>query len=105
VLDSGEIQTLRSGGTAHGLVEDSTYLRGSVRLQGGDLLVLFSDGLTDRMNKDGEMYGGERLREAALRSRRDPVRIILYSLLGEVQGWSNGIPPEDDTTLILVKVR
>jgi sigma-B regulation protein RsbU (phosphoserine phosphatase) len=105
VRESGEVLDLRTGGSALGLVEDSTYLRGSVRLRAGDLLAFFSDGLTDRSNRDGEMYGGERLREAALQARRDPVRIILYSLLGEVQGWSNGIPPEDDTTLIVAKVR
>jgi len=103
--ENGEASDLGTGGTVLGLVEDSAYLRGRVRLRGDDLLVFFSDGLTDRSNREGEMYGGDRLREAALRSRRDPVRIILYSLLGEVQGWSNGIPPEDDTTLIVAKVR
>ena len=34
---------------------------------------------------------------------RDPARIVLYTLLGEVQGWSNGTLPEDDTTLIVAK--
>ena len=41
----------------------------------------------------------------ALRNRADTARIVLYSLLGEVQGWSAGTPAEDDSTLIVAKVR
>ncbi len=96
---------LGTGGTVLGLVEASTYERGRARFERDDLFVFFSDGLTDRANVRGEMYGVDRLREAALRSRRDPARIVLYTLLGDVQGWSNGIPPEDDTTLIVAKAR
>jgi sigma-B regulation protein RsbU (phosphoserine phosphatase) len=99
----GAALDLGTGGTVLGLVEDSTYERGRARFARDDLFVFFSDGLTDRANARGEMYGAERLREAALRSRRDPARIVLYTLLGEVQGWSNGTPPEDDTTLIVAK--
>ena len=41
--------------------------------------------------------------EAAVRSRGDGARITLYSLLGEVQGFSGGLPAEDDQTLIVAK--
>jgi len=53
----------------------------------------------------GEMFGVERLKEAAARSRADAARIALYSLLGEVQGFSGGLPAEDDVTLIVTRVR
>ena len=67
--------------------------------------MFYSDGVIDRANEQGELYGVERLKEAAVRSRRDSARIILYSLLGEVQGWSGGMPPEDDATLVVAKAR
>ncbi len=105
VRANGGAADLGTGGTVLGLVEDSSYERGRARFERDDLFVFFSDGLTDRANKSGEMYGVDRLREAAKRSRRDPARIVLYTLLGDVQGWSNGIPPEDDTTLIVAKAR
>ena len=70
-----------------------------------DLLVFYSDGVTDRGNAEGELYGIERLKDAARRSRGDAARIVLYSLLGDVQGWSGGLPAEDDATLIVAKVR
>jgi serine phosphatase RsbU (regulator of sigma subunit) len=103
VRGDGSTVDLGTGGTVLGLVEDSSYDRGRVRFSRDELFVFFSDGLTDRANARGEMYGADRLREAALRSRRDPARIVLYSLLGEVQGWSGGTLPEDDTTLIVAK--
>jgi serine phosphatase RsbU (regulator of sigma subunit) len=68
-------------------------------------VVFYSDGVTDRGNAEGEMFGVERLKEAALRSRADTARITLYSVLGDVQGWSSGTPAEDDSTLIVAKFR
>jgi serine phosphatase RsbU (regulator of sigma subunit) len=103
VRSAGEAVELGTGGTVLGLVENSTYQRGRVRFTRDDVFVFFSDGLTDRANGRGEMYGTDRLQDAVLRSRRDSARIVLYTLLGEVQGWSNGTLPEDDTTLIVAK--
>ena len=96
---------LVDGGTVLGLTEEAAFTRGSLKLGGSDLLVLYSDGITDRGNPDGEMYGLERLQEAALRSRSDPARICLYSILGDLQGWSRGTPAEDDSTLIVLRLR
>jgi sigma-B regulation protein RsbU (phosphoserine phosphatase) len=105
VRAEGGLEELPEGGTVLGLMEKSAYCRGQVRLGRGDLLVLFSDGLTDRTSPAGELYGAERLKEAALRSRREAARIALYSLLGDVQGFSAGLPAEDDVTLIVVRAR
>jgi sigma-B regulation protein RsbU (phosphoserine phosphatase) len=105
VRPDGAVRDLTEGGTVLGLVEDSEYETGSVRIEKGDLLVFYSDGVIDRSDEHGELYGIERLKEAAVRSRRDSARITLYSLLGEVQGWSGGVPPEDDATLVVAKAR
>jgi sigma-B regulation protein RsbU (phosphoserine phosphatase) len=105
VRANGEAVDLEAGGAALGLVEDSRYETGSASIESGDLLVFFSDGVTDRMGASGEIYGIDRLKDAAVRGRHDPARITLYSLLGEVQGWSAGNPPEDDTTLVVAKAR
>jgi len=71
-----------------------------------DLFVFYSDGITDRANPQGELFGVERLKEAATRAGTDATaRITLYSLLGEVQGWSAGAPAEDDMTLVVARAR
>ena len=111
-LDSLKVQSFAvtekdedARGTVIGLAEDSLYRRGTARLEPDDLVVFYSDGVTDRGGAEGELYGLERLKEAALRSRADTARIVLYSLLGDVQGWSAGTPAEDDSTLIVAKFR
>ena len=105
VRPDGSVRDLDGGGTVLGLIEDSRYQAASRRFEKGDVLVFYSDGVTDRSDAHGELYGVERLKEAAVRSRRDPARIALYSLLGEVQGWSAGTPSEDDATLVVAKAR
>lgn len=105
VRPNGTIVDLTEGGTVLGLMKDATYDRGEVAIGKDDLLVFYSDGLIDRSNSEGELFGVERLKEAAIRSRSDSARIALYTLLGDAQGWSGGAPAEDDITLIVSKVR
>lgn len=101
----GALVELGCGGTVLGLLEEPGYETTRERIETDDVLVLFSDGLTDRSAANGEMFGRGRLRAAAGRVRRDPARIALYSVLGEVQGWSGGRPAEDDQTLIIARLR
>jgi len=105
VSTNGRLQDLSQGGPVLGLLEKPQYEAGEIAIGQGDLIVFYSDGLTDRSNQEGEIYGVDRLKEAALRSRHDGARIALYTLLGEAQGWSAGVPPEDDMTLVVAKVR
>ena len=105
VRPGGSLEELREGGTVLGLMESSRYERGRAALDPGDLLIFYSDGLIDRSNLDGDLYGPERLKEAALRCRRDSARITLYTLLGDAQGWSAGRSAEDDLTLVVFKIR
>jgi sigma-B regulation protein RsbU (phosphoserine phosphatase) len=104
VRADGALQDLVEGGTVLGLIEDSAYQQGSVRLERGDSVVFYSDGVTDRSNVRDEAYGSERLKEAAVRTRGDRARLALYSLLGEVQGWAGGAAAEDDMTLVVAKI-
>ena len=105
VRGDGSLRDLDDGGTVLGLLEDSRYERGAVAVEAGDFLVLFSDGLTDRTNTDGDLYGVSRLKEAARDNRSSSARLLLYSLLGEVQGFSAGELAADDATLIVAQLR
>lgn len=101
----GATLDLVEGGTVLGLLEEATYRAASVRLQRDDLVVFYSDGVTDRVDRNGELFGLARLRETARRARGDAARIALYSLLGEVQGFSAGTLPDDDMTLAVARLR
>jgi|RhiMetdeSRZDD1v2_1073273.scaffolds.fasta_scaffold10982_10 serine phosphatase RsbU (regulator of sigma subunit) len=105
VRADGAVEELKHGGTLLGLVEESSYFSSRLSIRADDLLVFYTDGVTDRGSREGEMYGADRLKEAAVRNRKDPARIALYSILGEVQGWSGGLGAEDDATLVVAKVR
>jgi serine phosphatase RsbU (regulator of sigma subunit) len=105
VRGDGGVEDLEGGGTVLGLNEHTPYGRHELRLRSDDVLIFYSDGVTERSSRDEDMFGVERLKEAAVRNRADGARIILYTLLGEVQGWAGGSPPEDDLTLIVGKVR
>ncbi|MCM2256591.1 MAG: PP2C family protein-serine/threonine phosphatase [Vicinamibacteria bacterium] len=101
----GSTVDLVEGGTVLGLLEEARYQAASVPLQREDLVVFYSDGVTDRSDRNGELFGLERLRETARRARGDAARIALYTLLGEVQGFSAGTLPEDDMTLAVARLR
>jgi sigma-B regulation protein RsbU (phosphoserine phosphatase) len=96
---------LETGGTLLGLMEGARFEQARVELDRDDMLVFFSDGITDRSSQDGQFYGVDRLKAAAMRSGADAARLALYSLLGDVQGFSSGTPAEDDMTLIVAKPR
>jgi serine phosphatase RsbU (regulator of sigma subunit) len=68
------------------------------------MLVLHTDGVTDRIGLGDEAFGLQRLKEAALRSRKDSARIALYSMLGDVQGWADGASAHDDMTLVVARM-
>ncbi|HET7292041.1 MAG TPA: PP2C family protein-serine/threonine phosphatase [Vicinamibacteria bacterium] len=104
VREGGRIDDLDRGGTVLGLLEAARYERAQVSLERGDMLVLYTDGVTDRTGLRDEPFGLERLKAAAVRSRRDTARIALYSMLGEVQGWADGASPHDDMTLVVARM-
>lgn len=105
IAPDGSMEDLVAGGTVLGLLENARFETGTIAVQPGDMFVFYSDGVTDRGNGRGELYGVERLKTAANRSRRDAPRLALYTLLGEIQGWSGGAPADDDMTLIVAKAR
>jgi sigma-B regulation protein RsbU (phosphoserine phosphatase) len=104
-VQDGAAEDLVEGGPVLGLMEDASYTPSRRAVRRGDLFVLYSDGVVDRNNAQGEQLGVERLKQAAIHTAGDGARIALYSMLGEVQGWSGGTPPEDDATLIVARIR
>jgi serine phosphatase RsbU (regulator of sigma subunit) len=101
----GDVEDLVEGGTVLGLLESCRYKQATLTVEAGDMLVFYSDGVTDRENNAAEAFGVERLKQAALGSRHDEARIALYTLLGDIQGWSAGKAPDDDMTLVVTRVR
>lgn len=95
----GSTRELRPTGPAFGLQPDVPFRTGSGRLEGGDCLVAFTDGLVEARSPAGEAFGSERLR-AALRAHNSSAADLVGGVIAAVQGFTGQAEPHDDVTLL-----
>lgn len=103
VRAEGAIEELQTGGLPLGIGRLAAYEGAPARLRSGDLLLLYTDGITERERPSGEQFGRERLLALARSGRRLSVRALQETILGEVREFA-ATPLDDDTTLLLVKM-
>lgn len=94
---------LESTGLILGIFEDSEYTQQSVQLNTGDLLLLFSDGISEAMNSDLEMYGTNRLQELVQNNHTKSTSEIGSLILDDIREHVDGNTQSDDITLMLIK--
>jgi sigma-B regulation protein RsbU (phosphoserine phosphatase) len=75
-----------------------------IPLAAGDLLAVFTDGLTDAMNASDERFGSRRLTEVFDLHRNEPPQKLLQSLFSAVHSFMDGDPNHDDMTAVLAKM-
>jgi sigma-B regulation protein RsbU (phosphoserine phosphatase) len=80
------------------------YPEEEVRLRPGDRLVLYSDGLVEARNADGEHFGAERLLAMLEQTRQFPLPQSLDTLMHSVEEWCGGHPRKDDFSILTVEV-
>jgi len=101
--DPGPVRKLRRTGIPLGIFEGETWEQGAVRLAPGDVLLLYTDGVTDAENGDGEFFGEERLLEVAKTNCRDnSAQGLQDAVLAAVHGYVGDAPQFDDITLMVV---
>src|SRR6202051_1354013 len=88
-----------------GLVPDATYTAASLKLEPGDTLVLFSDGVTEAMDPDDNLFGVPRLREVLAGKTITDLDEIQKTVLESVENFARGARQADDLTLLLVRYR
>lgn len=84
--------------------ESEEFEQKSVQLESGDRLFIYSDGLTDTMNADGEIFGATRLLESASRHESQPLDDMLGSLMDDVAKWRGEIDTIDDVSILALEV-
>lgn len=100
----GTREELSGGGLLLGMFEDAGYEERSVDLREGDLLVLYTDGITETPDDGGRMYETERLVDCARRNAHLPAEAVRDAILEEARSFSGDAPPHDDRTLLILKV-
>ena len=96
-------QTKLTGGTILGFLEDEKFKSRKIQFQPGDKLFLYTDGVTEAFNKDGEEFGNQRLEELLRKHRRASPKELISETIKEVQTFSEDIPQSDDITLLTIQ--
>jgi sigma-B regulation protein RsbU (phosphoserine phosphatase) len=86
-----------------GVLRDHEYRNNELALESGDLLVLYTDGLLEARNADGEMFGPDRLRELVTAGPHAP-QPMLDSIVGAVKEHQQSDLGSDDQTIIVLKI-
>jgi serine phosphatase RsbU (regulator of sigma subunit) len=86
-----------------GYDKDVTWAQRTIYLASGDLLVLYTDGVTDAENGQGVFFGKERLLETALAHRECSTQEMQDALMEEIHEFVGDAPQFDDITLMIVK--
>lgn len=103
VRTGGQIEHLTTGGMMVGAFEWAKYEEEAAALAPGDLLVIFSDGISEAENEAGEEYGEERLAQFAVERRALSADELRSAIFEEVDRWSGARERGDDQALVIVK--
>ena len=96
----GSIVRLDRGGTVIGLLDDQRYEEGALTMEPGDILIAYSDGVTEPENEYGD-FGEDRMIELVHRNRHLPLQEITERVTQALDDWIGGEEQPDDITIVL----
>ncbi len=99
----GEAEWLGSCGVPLGLLPEAEYTVGEFEMSPRDVLMVYTDGLTEASNPDGEEFEEVRLKGSALTSRLKPLKEMARHIEEELDRFTAGEPYADDRTLVLLR--
>ena len=100
---TGRIEELCSDHYFLGMFDFASYQSRAFRLDKGDILVVYSDGLTDAQNQQEEMFGEERLLEIIHQEARSGSQALQRRFLTAIEEFTQGTPQTDDITFVVVE--
>ena len=103
VRADGSVQKLDANGMPIGLFPVVEYERAELRLEPGDLLVLYTDGITEAANAAGEEFGLDRLQAVVSRYASEPLVAIAVAIETAVEVFADGTPYGDDRTVVMLR--
>ena len=103
LVTATDIRRLETGGMILGLFDDAAFEEEALTLSPGDVIVAFSDGVSEALNEAGEEYSDERLLAAAARHRGRAPRELLDGLLADLRAFCGRATANDDVTMVVVQ--
>ena len=101
--DAGTMEQLSSGGLPLGIMSEADYREGRTQLNPGDVLVAYSDGVTETQNPRGDEFGASRLQDVIWRNVDRSASGIRDKIEAELSAFAQGTAAVDDITLVIVK--
>jgi serine phosphatase RsbU (regulator of sigma subunit) len=103
LLSASGVRRLDTGGLVLGLFAHASFDEEIVQLQPGDVIVAFSDGVTEACNAAGEEFGDDRLIACVAAARDNPPQMLVAHLLATLRSYCGDTPQSDDITVVAVK--
>jgi serine phosphatase RsbU (regulator of sigma subunit) len=103
VRGGGAVEWVHGGGPVLGVLSMAAYQQECSRLGQGDLIVLYSDGVTEAANAAGDEFGEERLAQVVSTHREAPAAAIVQAVTDAVQVFCAGVPAADDITVVVAR--
>jgi sigma-B regulation protein RsbU (phosphoserine phosphatase) len=97
------MERLSTGGLPVGLFDQESYEEAAVALEPGDIVVIYTDGITEAKARSGERFGEARLAAAIERHVGESARAIHDHLLAALSAYRRGTLQADDLTIIVLK--
>jgi sigma-B regulation protein RsbU (phosphoserine phosphatase) len=101
----GTIDRIDATGMPLGMMADALYRAGTVHIAPGAVLAMFSDGIPEAENPEGEFYRTERLRDLLLGERHHAPQAIIDCVRSDLHAFIRDTPPSDDVTILLLRRR
>jgi sigma-B regulation protein RsbU (phosphoserine phosphatase) len=103
LFSASGVRKLETGGMIVGLFPHATYEQEEVRLHAGELLAVYSDGVSEALNPTGDEYGDSRIQDVISPNWLEPSDSVLQLLLRSVHAFAQDAPQNDDVTALIVR--
>ncbi|MBN2332794.1 MAG: SpoIIE family protein phosphatase [Deltaproteobacteria bacterium] len=99
-----EVKTWNDGGLPFGVLENESYRHLAVDIKPGDILLIYTDGITEAHNRNSELFGTRRLEQLIMKNADQNAETIRDVVVKEVARFAHGEPQFDDLTLVVAKI-
>ena len=103
IVGSGGVRRLEVGGPIVGLFEGATYQEETVTMTAGDVLIVFSDGVSEAMSAAGDEYGESRIIAVAEKYAAAAPAELLKEIFADVRAFTKGAAQSDDITALVLR--
>jgi sigma-B regulation protein RsbU (phosphoserine phosphatase) len=104
LIDSDKkVTRLTKGGTVLGFMEDYQFEEDSIKLNSGDAIIIYSDGITEALNEKNEEFGEDRFLTMLKENVKSNADTLIEKVFNAIKTFVNDVPQSDDITIVVIK--